>query len=49
MGDTSFGLLAAVCIAAWIAPYPAATAPAPVDPKVERASSRMTLFSPRKV
>lgn len=38
------GLLAAVCIAAWIAPYPAATAPAPVDPKVERASSRMTLF-----
>jgi hypothetical protein len=37
-------LLALVCVAAWIAPYPTGESTKPVDPKVERASARVSLF-----
>lgn len=36
--------LALVCVAAWVAPYPTSAATKPVDPKVERASARVSLF-----
>jgi len=37
-------LLAIVCIASWLAPYPAGESTRPVEPKVERASARVSLF-----
>lgn len=37
-------VLAVVCLAAWLAPYPAPKTTPPVDSKVERASGRVALF-----
>ena len=36
--------LALVCACAWLAPFPAAASFVPVDPKLERASARMSVF-----
>ncbi len=37
-------VLAVVCAAAWLAPYPESSGYVPPDPKVERASGRLILF-----
>ncbi|HEX4932108.1 MAG TPA: hypothetical protein VFV33_02950, partial [Gemmatimonadaceae bacterium] len=38
------GLLALVCIAAWVAPYPSAVAPGADDPQLDQASARATIY-----
>ncbi len=37
-------VLAIICLAAWVAPYPSPHSARPVDARVERASARVALF-----